>query len=110
MIADFAKMPHNASPAPATGNRINIKIRGQSDEVFFRVKRDLPFGKVFDTWCGRLGRVPSDFAFLYDGGRLKLTDTPDSVSLHHLLGLLVTMSDNDLRDQHEANTFTGRHG
>lgn len=89
MIADFAKMSHNATTAAATVNFLNIAITDGTNDTHFKLKSDLSLGKVFDEWCRRWGVAREDYAFLHEGARLHSTDTPASVSLHHLFGLLV---------------------
>lgn len=81
-------MSHNAINASAAVNFLNIRIRDGANEAYFTLKRDIALGKIFDAWCKYQDKSRPDFAFFYDGARLQPTDTPESVSLHRLFGLL----------------------
>ena len=60
-------------------DQINLKVKGQSPdlpEMFFKVKMEMQFEKLFESYCKRSGKPISSVRFMFDGERLSLKDTP----------------------------------
>jgi len=80
----------NGSPAgeksenPAPSEHLNIKVTDNNNEVFFKIKRTTALKKLMDAFCERQGKAPNSIRFLFDGGRVQATDSPDSVSTSSL--------------------------
>lgn len=57
--------------------QINIIVAAQDgSQVHFKVKRTTPFQKVFNAYAIRQTMDCSQLKFLFDGRRLRATDTP----------------------------------
>lgn len=83
---------HEGSPAPPKpeqSEHLNIKVTDNSSEVFFKIKRTTQLKKLMDAFCERSGKAATSVRFLFDGGRVQPTDTPDTVSIMLLLCNLV---------------------
>ncbi|OLL23402.1 Ubiquitin-like protein pmt3/smt3 [Neolecta irregularis DAH-3] len=65
-----------ANPQPQT--HINIK---DSQEVFFKIRRETPLKKLMDAYHERTGRTTGTVRFLVDGERVKPDDTPNSLDM-----------------------------
>ncbi|OEL37224.1 hypothetical protein BAE44_0001758 [Dichanthelium oligosanthes] len=65
------------------GAVINIKVKSQtSEDVFFRVKRNVKLRRLMDMYCGKHSLNPRAVKFLDPDGRHILPDqTPDDVGL-----------------------------
>ncbi|CAI0379379.1 unnamed protein product [Linum tenue] len=67
---------------PADGAaHINLKVKGQGNEVFFRIKRSTQLKKLMGAYCDRQSVDLNSIAFLFDGRRLRAEQTPDEVSV-----------------------------
>ncbi|KAF5198668.1 Small ubiquitin-related modifier [Thalictrum thalictroides] len=61
---------------------INLKVKDQNqNEVFFRIKRNTQLKKLMNAYCERQSVDPSTIVFLFDGRRLKETQTPDELEM-----------------------------
>ena len=61
---------------------IMLKLRDQfSEEILFRVKRDVPIGKMLRTFVDQKGYAWEEVEFRLDQDRLKETDTSESLHL-----------------------------
>ena len=69
---------------------INIKVTDSSTDVFFKIKKTTQLKKVMDAFCKRTGKDHSALRFLYDGERIRDTDTPASLDI----------GDNDVIEAH----------
>ncbi|KAI9308814.1 ubiquitin-related domain-containing protein [Cunninghamella echinulata] len=66
----------------AASEHINLKVVGNdSNEVFFKIKRSTPLRKLMDAYCDRQGKSSGSVRFLYDGGRLLPTNTPEELDM-----------------------------
>ncbi|KAG6425383.1 hypothetical protein SASPL_115816 [Salvia splendens] len=64
---------------------INLKVKGQDgNEVFFRIKRSTQLKKLMNAYCDRQSVDFSSIAFLFDGRRLRVEQTPDEVFVSSL--------------------------
>jgi len=80
-MSDEAPM-NNQPPAeekPA-GEHINVKVTDNNNEIFFKIKRTTPLGKLMNAFCERTGKSKTNLRFLFDGQRLNEDDTPELVS------------------------------
>ncbi|KAA6402989.1 MAG: putative SUMO1b protein [Streblomastix strix] len=64
------------------GVHLNIKVRSNTgEEVYFKIKKNTALKKLMDAYCTRENLVPNSVRFLFDGNRLKPTDTPDQLDM-----------------------------
>ncbi|KAH9607435.1 hypothetical protein KSS87_021393 [Heliosperma pusillum] len=64
------------------GVHINLKVKGQEgNEVFFRIKRSTALKKLMNAYCDRQSVDPNSIAFLFDGRRLRVDQTPDELEM-----------------------------
>jgi len=50
-----------------------------SNEVYFKIKRQTPLRKLIDAYCQRQAKSASSIRFLYDGQRIQPDQTPEEV-------------------------------
>ena len=80
-MSDNDQSPNGAQPEPpAGGEHLNIKVTDGNNEVFFKIKRSTKLEKLMRAFCERQGKELSTVRFLFDGSRVQVGDTPDSVS------------------------------
>jgi hypothetical protein len=76
--------PTHVVAPPTTDLHITVKA-ANDDGTVFRVKRNLPFGKIFLKFIQVRGLgndvAASGLRFLYDGVRVKEADTPESLNI-----------------------------
>ncbi|KAH9621884.1 hypothetical protein KSS87_014827 [Heliosperma pusillum] len=61
---------------------INLKVKGQDgNEVFFRIKRSTQLKKLMNAYCDRQSQDINSIAFLFDGRRLRVEQTPDELEM-----------------------------
>ncbi|PIA38098.1 hypothetical protein AQUCO_02800028v1 [Aquilegia coerulea] len=61
---------------------INLKVKDQNqNEVFFRIKRNTQLKKLMTAYCDRQSVDPNTIVFLFDGRRLKETQTPEELDM-----------------------------
>jgi hypothetical protein len=81
-MADNAE---NGSPQQAeapdadTPQSLNIKVTDNNNEVFFKIKRTTKLEKLMNAFCERQGKNPATVRFHFEGQRVQITDTPDTV-------------------------------
>ncbi|CAI0561088.1 unnamed protein product [Linum tenue] len=64
------------------GGHINLKVKGQDgNEVFFRIKRSTQLRKLMTAYCDRQSVDLNSIAFLFDGRRLRVDQTPDELEM-----------------------------
>ncbi|KAI3643992.1 hypothetical protein MP228_010156 [Amoeboaphelidium protococcarum] len=63
---------------PGATEHINIKVKsGEGNEVFFKVKPNTKFHKIFEAFCDRMGRSMKDVRFFSpEGERIQAESTP----------------------------------
>ncbi|KAJ3318100.1 hypothetical protein HDV06_000826 [Boothiomyces sp. JEL0866] len=76
----------NSTPAQPQGEdggdtHINIKVSSSDSEVFFRIKRITPLGKLMNTFCDRQGKPHGTYRFFLDGERVEEHATPASLDM-----------------------------
>jgi small ubiquitin-related modifier len=61
---------------------ITVRISSQSsDTVHVKVKKDAPMHKIFQAYAAQIGTQASQLKFIYDGERLKETDSPKMLEM-----------------------------
>ena len=61
---------------------INLKVVAQDgNEIFFKMKKKTPIGKLMNAWCQRQGVNLNAVRFLFDGERLRDTQTPEGLEM-----------------------------
>ncbi|KAL5330738.1 hypothetical protein ACEPPN_000259 [Leptodophora sp. 'Broadleaf-Isolate-01'] len=61
---------------------LSIKVKDQNEnETFFKIKSHTKLGKVFDAYCERQSLARNTVRFLFEGGRIQDTDTPESLEM-----------------------------
>ena len=60
-------------------NHINIKVASSNAEVFFRIKRTTPLGKLMNSYCERQNVSRNQVRFMLDGKRIQEHNTPEEV-------------------------------
>ncbi|KAI5674763.1 hypothetical protein M9H77_15127 [Catharanthus roseus] len=85
-MSGVTNQEEDRKPAADQSGHINLKVKGQDgNEVFFRIKRSTQLKKLMNAYCERVSVDPSSIAFLFDGRRLRMEQTPDEVSCFSLL-------------------------
>lgn len=67
-------------PEPQQTEHLNIKVTDNNNEVFFKIKKSTQLKKLMDAFCERSGKRFESVRFLFDGTRVRETDTPADVS------------------------------
>jgi len=83
-------MSDHGSPS-AEPEHLNIKVTDNNNEVFFKIKKGTPLGKLMHAFCERQGKTVSQCRFLFDGTRVTAGDTPETLE----------MSDGDTLEVHQ---------
>ncbi|KAF1937203.1 ubiquitin-like protein [Clathrospora elynae] len=76
--------PSNVQQKPEDGGQsehLNIKVTDNNNEVFFKIKRTTPLGKLMNAFCDRQGKNISSVRFLFEGTRVTATDNPDGLEM-----------------------------
>jgi len=74
---------------PLSDDRINLRVVDPSGgELFFKIRKDTPLGRLMKAYCERKGFAPGAVRFLYDGNRINDDVTPEKLN----------MEDNDVID------------
>lgn len=68
-----------AEAAPAADQHLNIKVTDNNNEVFFKIKRSTKLEKLMNAFCERQGKTVQSVRFLFEGQRVQVNDTPDTV-------------------------------
>ncbi|XP_047977388.1 small ubiquitin-related modifier 2-like [Salvia hispanica] len=69
-------------PGGDQAGHINLKVKGQDgNEVFFRIKRSTQLKKLMHAYCDRQSVDFNSIAFLFDGRRLRVEQTPDELEM-----------------------------
>ncbi|KAG7538009.1 Rad60/SUMO-like domain [Arabidopsis suecica] len=59
-----------------------LKVKSQDgDEVLFKNKKSTPLRKLMYVYCDRRGLKSDAFAFMFDGDRIRGTETPDELDM-----------------------------
>ncbi|KAK5054720.1 hypothetical protein LTR84_001612 [Exophiala bonariae] len=85
-MSDNGQHSPNGAPAetPAnagSGEHLNIKVTDGNNEVFFKIKRSTKLEKLMKAFCERQGKDPRAARFLFEGGRVQASDTPDQLEM-----------------------------
>ena len=60
--------------------QLNLRVVGQDGQVIqFKIKQSTPFRKLIHAYCDRQKLAANAMRFMFDGQRLKETDTPKYV-------------------------------
>ena len=62
-------------------NTITIKVVDDTNELSFKLKRNMPIKKVMDAYCKRNSKNRDSIKFLFDGNRLSDENTPESMEM-----------------------------
>ncbi|CAG8545335.1 2234_t:CDS:2, partial [Racocetra persica] len=68
--------PGESMKEGTNSEHINLKVVGDRNEMYFKIKRTTQFKKLMDAFCERQNRDVRSFRFLYDGDRIQAHDTP----------------------------------
>eukprot|EP01034_Spumella_vulgaris_P036196 gene36196-44647_t len=61
---------------------ITLKVKDQGgEEMFFKVKKGTEMSKIFNAYAGRRGVAATALRFMFDGKRVKETDTPKMLEM-----------------------------
>ena len=60
---------------------INIKVKGNAGEVFFKMKGTTLMNKLMEAWAARTNSSVEAHRFLFNGDKVKPEDTPASLGL-----------------------------
>jgi small ubiquitin-related modifier len=67
---------------PNAENTITIRVVSQAGhETVFKMKKQTPFKKLMDAFCGKLGAQKSSMKFLFDGMRIQEDQTPEQLKM-----------------------------
>lgn len=68
--------------ADEKAEQLNLKVIGQDGQVVqFKIKKTTPFRKLMHAYCDRMKLTQSAIRFMFDGNRLRETDTPKSMDM-----------------------------
>ncbi|KAK7731249.1 SUMO protein smt3 [Diaporthe eres] len=67
--------------APAQTEHLSIKVTDNNNELVFKIKKSTKLEKLIDSFCERHGKDPGSVRFLFEGDRIKKSDTPDSLEM-----------------------------
>ena len=74
-MSETGKEPE--AEAPKDSEHINIKVKSQDgSEIFFKIKKTTQLKKLMDAYSQRQGLAANSCRFIFDGERVKDTDTP----------------------------------
>ncbi|CAO3651323.1 unnamed protein product [Cunninghamella echinulata] len=62
-------------------NILILKLLAMIVMKYFSIKRSTPLRKLMDAYCDRQGKSSGFVRFLYDGGRLLPTNTPEELDM-----------------------------
>ena len=66
----------------SSSEQLNLKVVGQDGQVIqFKIKQSTPFRKLMNAYCDRQKLALSTIRFVFDGTRLKESDTPKSMDM-----------------------------
>ena len=71
----------NTNPSGGEENHVRIRVEFMDNVDFYRLKRNQSFKKLMNKFCSRHGIDYGVVRFLYDGRRLRATDTPTTVDM-----------------------------
>lgn len=72
----------NATPPPTAISAVAVTVRdSHGSEVTFKIKKHTKLNKLMDAFCERQGKTPAQVRFFFDGTRITVDDTPESVWL-----------------------------
>jgi len=67
---------------PLSDDRINLRVVDPSGgELFFKIRKDTPLGRLMKAYCERKGFAPGAVRFLYDGNRINDDVTPEKLNM-----------------------------
>ena len=71
-----------ASEPSEGGDKIKLKIASQAGtEVYFALRRNMPFSRMMSVYCPTQGIEPSTLRFVYDGQRIREDQTPQDLEM-----------------------------
>ena len=56
-------------------------VNGEGVEVFFKIRRQVPMGKLIDAYCKKQGLDRNSVRFLYDGNAVDPDKTPEELEM-----------------------------
>ena len=56
-------------------------VNGEGVEVFFKIKKQVPLGKLLDAYCKKQGLDRSSVRFLYDGNAIDPDKTAEDMDM-----------------------------
>ena len=63
---------------------VTVKVRAHNgQESLFKMRRDTPVYKLMNAFCRRHGLQRASIRFLYDGVRLDVLDTPETLGIEN---------------------------
>lgn len=69
-------------PGTGASEHLNIKVAASdSNEIFFKIKKNTPLRKLMDAFCERQGKSQSSVRFVYEGERLQPNNTPEELDM-----------------------------
>lgn len=71
---------HGNGDGAGAVEHLNIKVTDNNNEVFFKIKRNTRLEKLMRAFCDRQGKKVESVRFLFEGSRVQMEDTPDTVS------------------------------
>eukprot|EP00005_Dracoamoeba_jomungandri_P005560 CAMPEP_0174260184 /NCGR_PEP_ID=MMETSP0439-20130205/9174_1 /TAXON_ID=0 /ORGANISM="Stereomyxa ramosa, Strain Chinc5" /LENGTH=97 /DNA_ID=CAMNT_0015344375 /DNA_START=29 /DNA_END=322 /DNA_ORIENTATION=+ len=70
------------SQSQGGSDHISLKVVDQeSNEVYFKIKKQTQLRKLMDAYCLRQAQNPSAVRFLYDGNRVQPEQTPEELGM-----------------------------
>lgn len=73
---------HNDSDTNKKSESISIVVMGPDrGEVYFKIRKTTPIEKLIQAYCERKGIAPNSVRFLFDGSRIPVGATPESLQM-----------------------------
>ncbi len=79
MESTKTKDPQGETPNNTTADsdkKIKIKIKMNGEETMFKVNKTTKFDKIMKIYCERHGIPQNQLRLIFDGEKIKATDTP----------------------------------
>lgn len=81
-MSDTESKPVKGENDGEGSEHINLKVKGQDGNiVHFKIKKKTQLKKLMEAYCARQSLQMDQIRFLFDGNRLRDTQTPDELDM-----------------------------
>ncbi len=65
-------------------DELNINVKSQDGNIIcFKLKKNTQLKKLIDSYCNKNGLHPKSVRFIFEGERIKDTDTPEGLGMEN---------------------------